>query len=254
MDETASLEERLTLLEEKVGRPVPLADRLAKVEAAVAQPKRKDRWEKAQVVLSALAPLLTGVLLALVGYLLNGTINKALEQRKLELANVTQMRDLLVRMRTGNGNGQPLSEEEMNADAMALAAFGPYSVPPLIQLLQTGGDVGVRAANAGLRSLLLTYPVETCEQLGRALDNRSQAFSWQTHLRVVRLMGDLDCRPQAETLRSYRSLLATASHRAGLQQYQQAVDPTADLDSIDQLNKELTRALSILERPEASHG
>src|SRR4051794_8539616 len=134
MDETASLEARLTLLEEKVGRPVPLADRLGKVEAALAQPKRKDRWEKAQVILLALAPLLTGVLLALVGYLLNGTINKALEQRKLELANVTQMRDLLVRLRTGNGNGngQPLSEEEMNADAMALAAFGPYSVPPLI--------------------------------------------------------------------------------------------------------------------------
>jgi len=189
MDSVQDLEERLALLEQKVGKPTPIEDRLAKVEASLGQPKRKDSWEKAQVIMSALSPLLTGLLLAFVGYLLNGTINNALEQRKLELGNVTQMRDLLVRLRTVNGSGQALSQEEMDADAMALAAFGPYAVPPLIQLLQTGGDVGVQAADKGLHSLLLTYPAEACVPLGRALANRSQAFSWQTHLRILRLAG-----------------------------------------------------------------
>ncbi len=37
-----------------------LEERLAKVEGSLAQPKRKDRWEKAQVVLGALTPLITG--------------------------------------------------------------------------------------------------------------------------------------------------------------------------------------------------
>jgi len=254
MDGVEGLEKRLALLEQKVGKPTPIEDRLAKVEASLGQPKRKDPWEKAQVILAALSPLLTGLLLALVGFKLNGTINNALEQRKLELGNVTQMRDLLVRLRTGNGNGQPLSQEEMEANAMALAAFGPYAVPPLIQLLQTGGDVGVRAADKGLHSLLLTYPGETCQQLGRALANRSQAFSWGAHLRVLRLMGTLDCRGEARVLRSYGALLASASSRAGLQRYQESVDPAADLDSIDQLKKELARTSTLLGRPEEPHG
>jgi hypothetical protein len=231
-----------------------LEERLAKVEGSLAQPKRKDRWEKAQVVLGALTPLITGLTLAFVGYLLNGTINNALEQRKLELGNVTQMRDLLVRMRMGSGNGQPLSEAEMDADTMALAAFGPYAVPPLVQLLQTGGDVGVSAAEKGLRSLLLTYPAETCEQFGRVLANRSQAFSWQTHLHILRLAGDLDCRAQVGILHSYGSLLKEAGDRTGLKRYQDAVDPAAELDSIDQLRTELARTLIILERQEEPGG
>jgi hypothetical protein len=254
MASTPGLEERLARLEEKVGRPIPVEERLAKVEAAVAQPKRKDRWEKAQVVLAALSPLVTGIALAFVGYLLNGTINNALEQRKLELGNVTQMRDVLVRLRTGGANGQPLSQEEMNANTLALAAFGPYSVPPLIQLLETGGDVGAEAAEGALRSLLLTYPAETCAQLGRALANRSQAFSWRAHLRVLRLMGALDCRGEAGVLRSYGALLAGASDRAVLQRYQESVDPAADLDSIAQLKKELDRTSTIIGRQEGPHG
>jgi hypothetical protein len=245
-----SLEERVNLLEQKVGKPAPVEERLAKMEAALAKPKHKDPWEKAQVVLSALSPLLTGLALVFVGYLLNGTITNALAQRKLELDNVTQMRDLLVRIRIGKGDGQPLSREEMDANAMALAAFGPYAVPPLIQLLQTGGDVGTEAADKGLKSLLLTYPAETCEQFGRALANRSQAFSWQTHLRILRLTGNLDCKGQLAVLRSYRTLLVAASDRTGLKRYQESVDPAAELDSIDQLKQELLRTLTILERQE----
>jgi hypothetical protein len=249
-----SLEERVNLLEQKVGKPIPIEERLAKVEASLAHPKRKDRWEKAQVVLSALSPLLTGLALAFVGYLLNGTISNALAQRKLELDNVTQMRDLLVKMRIGKGDGQPLPQEEMNADAMALAAFGPYAVPPLIQLLQTGGDVGVEAANQGLRSLLLTYPAETCQQLGRALTNRSQAFLWQTHLRIIRLTGDLDCRGEVKVLQSYRVLLTGAKDRAGLKRYQEEIDPAAEPDSIEQLEQDLDRTLTILKRQEEPRG
>jgi hypothetical protein len=249
MTSLPSLEERLSRLEQKVGKPTPVEERLAKLEAAAGQPKRKDRWEKAQVVLSALSPLLTGLALAFVGFLLNGTITNALAQRKLELDNVTQMRDLLVRIRVGKGDGQPLSREEMDANAMALAAFGPYSVPPLIQLLQTGGDVASEAADKGIKSLLLTYPKETCEQLGRALANRTQAFSWQTHLRILRLMGSLDCKGQVTVLRSYRALLAAAGDRAGLKRYQESVDPAAERDSVDQLKGELERTLTFVERP-----
>ena len=43
------------------------------------------------------------VALAFVGYLLNSTLSNALEQRKLELGNVSEMRDLLIRLRAGNG-------------------------------------------------------------------------------------------------------------------------------------------------------
>jgi hypothetical protein len=257
MDNMSALEERLTLLEEKVGKPAPIEQRLAKVEASFAQPKRKDPWEKAQVVLGALSPLLTGLALAFVGYLLNGTINKALEERKIELGNVTQMRDLLVHMRsadTAEGSEKRPSQAEMDADAMALAAFGPYSVPPLIQLLQTGGDVSAQAAEKGLRSLLLTYPAETCEQFGRVLANRSQSFSWQVHLHILRLAGSLDCREQVGILKSYDSLLPASNDRAGLKRYQDSVDPAADFDSVDQLKAELGRALAILERQEAPRG
>jgi hypothetical protein len=263
MEIETGLAERLSLLEEKVGKPTPsmpptpIEARLAKVEAALAQPptpKRKDRWEKAQVLVSALSPLLTGLTLAFLAYFLTGRITNALAQRKLELDNVTQIRDLLVKMRIGKGEGPTPPQAEMNADALALAAFGPYAVPPLIQLLETGGDVAGEAADKGLRSLLLTYPEETCEQLGRALANRSQAFSWQTHRHLLHLAGDLDCRRQIPLLRSYRALVLGAKDRAGLKRYQERIDAQADPDSIEQLQQEIDRTWTILNRPEEPHG
>jgi len=45
-----------------------------------------------------------------------------------------------------------------------------------------------------------------------------------------------------------------ASDRAGLKRYQESVDPAADLDSIDQLKKELARTSTLLGIPEKPHG
>jgi hypothetical protein len=246
LDPTAALDERLTRLEEKVGKPVPIEERLAALEAAVSRPKGKNAWEKAQIILQALAPVLAGVVVAVAGYLLTGRITNALGQRQLELGNITQMRDILVRLETGKADGKDLVQEEMNANATALAAFGSYAAPSLIELLRQGGDVKVRAAETGLESLALSDPAAACAQLGRVLANRTQAFPWQAHLHVLRLAGTLACRDMLGALRAYRALLTTGDDRTRLDAYKAAIDPAAELDSLEQLAAELDRAEKLL--------
>src|ERR1700683_4192282 len=75
----------------------------------------KDGWDKLQ----ALAPLITGVVLAAIGYLLTGSVNQAVQKSQLQFNYVKEMQDLLVKL------GDPKTTlEEAKTTAVGLAAFG----------------------------------------------------------------------------------------------------------------------------------
>ena len=93
------------------------------------QPKRKDGWEKLQ----ALTPLVSGVLLAFVGYFLTGSVNNAIQRQQLQLSNVKEMRELLAQLETADSN-------QADVAAFTLSAFGRPAVPPLMAALLSGGE------------------------------------------------------------------------------------------------------------------
>src|SRR5262247_2818604 len=100
--EPSSVEERIQTIEQKV----------AKLEK-----RPKDNWDKIQSV----SALLSGLLVAVVGYFLTGMINRGLQERQFQFSSAKDMQELLARL-----NDPAVSLENKQSTALVLAAFGKY--------------------------------------------------------------------------------------------------------------------------------
>jgi len=201
------------------------------------QPKRKDAWEK----LEALMPLVSGVLLAIVGYFLTGAVSNAIQRQQLQLSNVTQMRDLLAQLNTADS-------DQADAAAFTLAAFGRPAVAPLMAALLAGGDVRAPAAERALRAIGLSDPAAVCESTSKVLDNRTGRFPWVAHLSAIRLLGDLECRAARGSVEAYAEALSAIKSPNDVSRFAARVDsdPPLDFAAIEQLQAETERTLRIL--------
>lgn len=201
--------------------------------------KRKDIWD----ILNAVAPLITGGVVALFLFFVKDSVDLALKERQLEVTSVTGMRELLVKLRGGK-----LDENEAEATAIALAAFGQYAVVPLISVLQSGGDTSARAAHKGLQMLALTEHRGTaCQAFVKVIENKTQLFSWQTHYEVIYLIGEMNCRKEAlEVLRTYKMDVESG----GLEAFKTRVAEESTLSSGDLglVWRALKNATKVLER------
>lgn len=213
--------------------------RLARLEEAVAklQPKRKDVWEKLQ----ALGPIVSGVLVAVVGYWLTGSVNNAIQRQQLQLSNVKEMRDLLGQLNTADA-------DQAEAAALTLSAFGRPAVPAVMGALAAGGEVRAPAAERALRAIGLNDPDAVCEPARKVVDNRTARFTWLAHLAALRLLGDLECRGARASVEAYARALAALRSADDLKAFASRVEPEVPLDreSVDQLAAQANRTLGIL--------
>ena len=227
-EEVARLQERLRCTEDWIRRS----------EEALHQPKAKakDVWDVVQI----LSGLLTPLVLAVAGFY----INSALQKPQLELSNAKEIQTLLAKL-----GDQNVTKADAEASAITLATFGPYSIGPLLSVLQNGGDIRIPAAEKGLRIVGITNSEPVCGALVRVLRNRTQLFNWLTHKSAIRLLGDLDCRSAIPTLQEYGTLIEQASLPDGLVRYQKVaqVEASAPLD-VEALRRELQTALGKLQR------
>ena len=150
--------------------------RLTRLEDDVKKlkPKGKDGWEKLQAV----TPLIAGVVLAFVSYLLTGSVNNAIQRQQLQLSNVKEMRDLLAQLDTADAAAA-------ESAAFTLSAFGRPAVPPLMAALLAGGEVRAPAAERSLRAIGMNEPAAVCGPIRRVIDNRTGRFSWLAHLSSI---------------------------------------------------------------------
>ena len=213
--------------------------RLSRLEEDVKklQPKRKDNWEKAQ----AIAPLVAGLLVAVVSYFLTGSVNNAIQRQQLQLSNVKEMRDLLAQLDTAESN-------QADSAAFTLSAFGRPAVSPLMAALLAGGEVRAPAAERALRAIGLNDAAAVCAPARKVLDNRTGRFSWLAHLSVIRLLGDLECRDALASVESYSRALDLVKSQADVSTFASRVDPDPPLDlaAVGQLQAETARTLRIL--------
>lgn len=170
---------------------------------------QKDRWDKAEVWVPPLASFLQAVVLALLAFGLTGQVTAALEQRKLDLANVSEMRQLHLDLQTAS------TAIDANASAAALGSFGHYAVVPLVMVIEQGEPTRSAAAEDGLRSAALVDSVAVSRHMIRVLSNRTGLYSWHSHQFAIRLLGELGCRAAVPALEAYR---ATLSQPDGLEQ------------------------------------
>ena len=212
--------------------------RLRKVEDDLKklQPKKKDGWERLQ----AMSPLLGGVLVAIVTYFLSGSVTNAIQRQQLQLSNVKEMRDLLDQLDKGAGEGE--------SAAFTLSAFGPPAVPALMAALLSGGVERAPAAERALWGIGLSSPQPVCDLAARVLDNRSGRITWISHVSVMRLLGDLQCRDARATVEAYARAVAPASPSGGDADFASRFTDGATLDSeaVDQLKNAAARTLRMI--------
>jgi hypothetical protein len=214
--------------------------RLSRLEEAVKklQPKKKDGWEKLQ----AAAPLISGLLVVIFGFILTGSVNNAIQRQQLQLSNVKEMRELLAQLSSAD-------EDVADSAAFTLSAFGRPAVPALMSALAAGGDVRAPAAEQALRAIGLGDPVAVCEPTRKLLDSRSGLVSWIAYLSALRLLADVECGGARASVQAFATALERTSQKPddpGASGWRVAPSPPLDPILLGQLQKELARTLKVL--------
>ena len=202
----------------------------------------RDAWDKLQ----ALSPLITGLVLALVGYFLTGSVNQAIQKSQLQFNYVKEMRELLAKM----GDAKT-TLDEAKTTAVALASFGAYAIPPLLNEIQSGEMNRPAAAEIGLRTVALADPQRACPALARILENRTAAYNWFTHRAAIRILGNANCQDAQSGLLQYQARVnAAASSDSGFKALQATIagEPVFTREFVDELKKEVDRSLKLLEQ------
>jgi hypothetical protein len=150
-----------------------------------------------------LLPLIPGLIMFGIGYLLIDSVKQDLEERKVQTTNAAQIQPLL---NTLLGKEMP-GAEEAKAAALSLAGFGRYSVIPLINVLESGGESRIAAAQKGLIAAGHIDKEYVCKVLIDAIDDRTQLYSWLSHKQLIDVIGRLNCISAIGAFSRYEVLL-----------------------------------------------
>ncbi len=194
-----SLEERVSDLERDV------TSTLVSLRSLISSLPDKEESAPLKTFLEKfLVPLIPGLILFLIGYFLIDSVRQDLNERQLQTTNAVQIKPLLDSLL---GRELPKSEEA-DASALALAGFGRYSVVPLLNVLEAGGESRLSAAKKGLIAAGHIEPRYACRVLISALDDRTQLYSWHSHKELIEIIGRLKCPSATEAFNRYESLLS----------------------------------------------
>jgi len=205
------------------------------------QPKKRDNWEKMQMIASIISPLITFGL----GFFFINLVNQGIERQRVQVSNVSQMQSLLKELRDPS-----TPAEAAETAAISLSAFGPAAITPLLNLIQSGEANSVIAGETGLRAIGMTDQELTCQRLIKVIHSRSPLYSWFTHRSAIRLIGDLSCKDAVRPIEKYDGLLKNSTTEDGLAAFKQFVrdNPTLTAESIELLQKDIDRTKKILQK------
>lgn len=222
-------------------RPPNYCDLKRRVESlerrpAPAEGKGKGFWEVVQILM----PIVNGMVIALVGWLLTGAVEAGFKREQLQLSQVKEMRDLISTL-TGVG----VSKETALPTALTLSAYGPPAVAPLLTVLTAFQDEIRRpAAESALRALGLSYPDAACKPLLAILQDRSGRMAWPAYAAAVRLVGDIQCPKGRSVLLQVDQKLADAKVAALAAEF--ARTPSFDAVALDELLRDVAGSLRSL--------
>jgi hypothetical protein len=158
-------------------------------------------------ILDLLKTLLPSVVLALIGFALKDTVDQALREREIQLEAVKEMEKLAPDLQKND-----LVRIDAQAKAAQLAAFGRYSVPFFVNILEVGNQNAALGAEDGLRMVARSEPETVCSTLQAVIRSRSGLYHWQTHLAALKILGQARCTEACKVVEDYRDTMATATN------------------------------------------
>ena len=148
--------------------PTAVEARLKKMEEKLDANSDKGAWAW---ILDVLKTLLPSIVLAVLGFALKDTVDQALREREIQLEAVKEMEKLVPDLQKTD-----LVRPEAQAKAAQLAAFGRYSVPFFVNILEVGNQNAGVGAEDGLRMVARSEPAQVCAALQTVIQNRTGLY------------------------------------------------------------------------------
>jgi len=176
--------------------------RLKKIEE-----KLDGKKEKADLswLLDILKTLLPSIVLTVIGFYLNDTVEQAMKEHQLQIDAVNEMQKI------AEGLQGVQTRPDALAKAAQLAAFGRYSVPFFVNVLETGTQNSQIGAEDGLRMVARSEPQPVCSALHAVIRNRSGLYQWQTHASALKVLGQTGCVDACTDVAKYRNSLTSVN-------------------------------------------
>jgi hypothetical protein len=184
--------------------PAAVEGRLKKIEEKLEGKQGALAW-----ILDVLKTLLPSIVLALIGFALKDTVDQALREREIQLEAVKEMEKLAPDLQKND-----LVRIDAQAKAAQLAAFGRYSVPFFVNILEVGNQNAALGAEDGLRMVARSDPETVCSSLQAVIRSRSGLYHWQTHLAALKILGQTGCTQACKDVAGYRAGMNTAANFA----------------------------------------
>ncbi len=208
--------------------------RLKKIEAKLEERNNKGllTW-----ILDVLKTLLPSIVLALLGFALKDTVDQALREREIQLAAVKEMETLVPDLQKTD-----LVRADAQAKAAQLAAYGRYSVPFFVNILEVGNQNAAVGAEDGLRMVARSEPEVVCAALQTVIQNRTGLYRWQTHLSALEVLGQASCTKACREVASFREQTSSVDN------YQKWVSSPAMPTEYDKVSKQASDTFARLNR------
>lgn len=214
--------------------PAAVEARLKKMEEKLDANSDKGPWAW---ILDVLKTLLPSIVLAVLGFALKDTVDQALREREIQLEAVKEMEKLVPDLQKTD-----LVRPEAQAKAAQLAAFGRYSVPFFVNILEVGNQNAGVGAEDGLRMVARSEPAQVCAALQTVIQNRTGLYHWQTHLSALEILGQASCAKACRDVADYRDTMASVDN------YQLWVSAPALPTEYDKVSKQASDTLEQLKR------
>jgi hypothetical protein len=178
--------------------------RLKKIEAKLEERNSKGvlTW-----ILDVLKTLLPSIVLAILGFALKDTVDQALREREIQLAAVKEMETLVPDLQKTD-----LVRADAQAKAAQLAAYGRYSVPFFVNILEVGNQNAAVGAEDGLRMVARSEPEVVCAALQTVIQNRTGLYRWQTHLSALEVLGQASCTKACRDVASFHEQMSSVDN------------------------------------------
>jgi hypothetical protein len=158
-------------------------------------------------ILEVLKTLLPSIVLAVLGFALKDSVDQALREREIQLAAVKEMETLVPDLQKTD-----LVRADAQAKAAQLAAFGQYSVPFFVNILEVGNQNAEVGAEDGLRMVARSEPAVVCATLQTVIRNRTGLYRWQTHLSALEILGQASCTKACRDVSNYRDTMSSVGN------------------------------------------
>jgi hypothetical protein len=190
-------------------------------------------------ILDLLKALVPGAVLAVIGFVLNDTVDHALKEHQLQIDAIKDMQSLSADLQKPD-----ITRDEALARAAQLAAYGKYSTPFFINVLEIGNEYGGLGALQGLRMVARSEPEGVCQQAAAVIRNRTGLYGWQSHLAALQLLGEVRCVSASADVRDYQTSLTSLAILTTW-----VASPAPDQTEFDKLNLALQATVTRLSRP-----